>query len=521
MDPMRPMMVCTRGALSAGDPQAAISGLRVLMDGGNAVDAAVTAAAVLAVIHPQACGIGGDGFMLIGGEGMVTGINACGPAPMGAEKSLYSAEGIPEEGPRCSTVPGLVDGWAKALANHGTISLADALAPAIEFAEAGFPVHPRLIEWLQRSGETLMKGGAHDSPFMPEGEIPKLGSLIRQPDLANSLRAIAKEGRDAYYKGDIAQQLVAGIEEAGGYFTEADFSSYSCRVVDPLCVPYRDVMLYQIPPNSWGLLMLMQLRVLDGLDVSLMGHNSAQLLHWLIETQRVCFASGRSYISDPDFSDIPIKDLLSEEHARNLRDSIDPRKVSGKAVGEPRGGTSYVTVMDKFGNAVSHILSVFHPFGSGFIPKGTGILMNNRLSGFTLKEQHPNELVPGKRPAHTLSPAMAMKNGIPFISFGTPGAAAQTVTLTQIVLNVVDFKMNVQAAIEAPRWAVDRSGRRLIEDGIDSSVRAKLEAMGHEFVPPDTGPLMFGSAKVVMRNPATGILFAGADFRRYAYAVGY
>ncbi len=520
MSPMRPMIVCRRGAVSAGDPQAAAAGLRVLMEGGNAVDAAVAAAAVLTVVHPQACGIGGDGFMLIGGEGRVTGINACGPAPMAAEKSLY-AEEIPEHGPRCSTVPGVVDGWARALADYGTMSLADVLAPAIDFAEAGFPVHPRFTEWLNRSGGTLMEGGAHDSPFMPGGGILKLGTLVRQPELGDCLRAISEGGRDAYYKGEVARRLVSGICEAGGNFSEEDLASYACRVVEPLSVPYRDVTLCQVPPNSWGLLMLMQLRVLNGLDVPAMGHNSAQLLHWLIETQRVCFASGRPHIADPDFSDIPVDRLLSEEHAKELRDSIDPQSAGGTAPGEPKGGTSYVTAMDDRGHAVSHILSVFHPFGSGFIPKGTGILMNNRLSGFTLEAGHPNELAPGKRPAHTLSPAMAVKDGRPFLSFGTPGAAAQTVTLTQLVINMVDFGMDVQTAIEAPRWAVDRAGNRLVEDRMDPSVRNELEAMGHDFIPSDSSPLMFGSAKIVMRDPETGTLFAGADFRRYGYAVGY
>ncbi|MDP6482683.1 MAG: gamma-glutamyltransferase [Nitrospinota bacterium] len=519
MSTMRPMIVCRRGAVAAGDPAAAAAGVRMLSEGGNAVDAAVAAAAALTVVHPQACGIGGDGFMLIGRAGGVVGINACGPAPAAADRAMY-ADGIPAHGPRCSTVPGVVDGWARALADHGTKTLAETLAPAIDYAEAGFPVHPRFIEWLGRNGGVLTKGGVGPSPFMPEGEIPALGTLIRQPDLADCLRAVAEGGRDAYYKGTVAKKLAAGIREAGGYFSEEDLAAYSCRVVEPLSVPYRDLTFYQIPPNSWGMLMLMQLRVLDGLDVAGMGHNSARLLHHLMETQRVCFASGRPHISDPDFSDIPVDRLLSEGHAAELRAGIDPSRAGGKTAGEPKGGTSYVAAMDDRGNAVSHILSVFHPFGSGFIPKGTGILMNNRLCGFTLETGHPNALAPGKRPAHTLSPAMAVKDGMPFISFGTPGAAAQTVTLTQLALNLVDFGMDVQAAIEAPRWAIDRDGNPMLEAEIGDDVRRALETMGHVFGSAEASRLLFGSAKIVMRDPDSGAIFAGADFRRYGYAIG-
>jgi gamma-glutamyltranspeptidase/glutathione hydrolase len=239
-----------------------------------------------------------------------------------------------------------------------------------------------------------------------------------------------------------------------------------------------------------------------------------------METQRVCFASGRPHISDPDFSDIPVDRLLSEGHAAELRAGIDPSRAGGKTAGEPKGGTSYVAAMDDRGNAVSHILSVFHPFGSGFIPKGTGILMNNRLCGFTLETGHPNALAPGKRPAHTLSPAMAVKDGMPFISFGTPGAAAQTVTLTQLALNLVDFGMDVQAAIEAPRWAIDRDGNPMLEAEIGDDVRRALETMGHVFGSAEASRLLFGSAKIVMRDPDSGAIFAGADFRRYGYAIG-
>lgn len=519
MSPMRPVVVCRRGAVAAGDPLAAAAGARMLAEGGNAVDAAVAAAAVLTVVHPQACSVGGDGFTLIARGGRVVGINASGPAPAAARKEMFPG-GIPQAGPGCSTVPGVVDGWAVALSDHGTRGLAEALAPAIAYAEEGFPVHPRLVGWLGRNRATLDQGGGDSRAFLPGGKVPPVGSVIRQPELAEALRAVAEGGRDAYYLGPVAKRLVEGVRAAGGYLSQEDFAAYSCRVVEPLSVPYRGLMFYQMPPNSWGVLMLMQLRVLDGLDLAGMGHNSARALHTLMEAQRVCFAAGRPHIADPECVDVPLGELLSREKAEALRARIDPNRAGGPASGEPRGGTSCVAAMDAEGNAVSHILSVFHPFGSGFIPKGTGILMNNRLSGFTLEPGHPNELAPGKRPAHTLSPAMAAKGGGPVIALGTPGAAAQTVTLVQVAVNLVDFGMDAQAAVEAPRWTADAKGHRMLEEGIGREVRDRLADMGHKFEVAGEGVLMFGSAKVVMRDPATGTIFAGADFRRNGYAVG-
>ncbi|MFQ5912009.1 MAG: gamma-glutamyltransferase [Nitrospinota bacterium] len=519
MSRIRPLVVSRRGAVSAGDPLAAAAGARVLAEGGNAIDAAVTAAAILTVVHPQACSVGGDGFTLIATDGRIVGINASGPAPAAADRSMFP-DGIPKLGARCSTVPGVVDGWAKALSDYGTKTLGEALAPAIEFAEGGFPVHPRLIEWLGRSRANLDQGGGGNCPFLPEGRIPALGSLVRQPELAEVLRRVAEGGRDAYYRGEVAKKLVQGLRAGGGYFSEEDFAGHACRVVEPLSAPYRGMTFYQMPPNSWGLLMLMQLRVLEGPDVGGMGHNTAQTLHHLIEAQRVCFEAGRPHIADPDFADVPLGELLSEGMANQLRARIDPNRAGGPGLGEPPGGTTYVAAMDDQGNAVSHILSVFQLFGSGFIPKGTGVLMNNRLSGFTLEAGHPNELAPGKRPAHTLSPAMAAKDGKSIIAFGSPGAAAQTVTLVQIALNLVDFGMDPQSAIEAPRWTVDAKGDRRLECGIPQEVRQKLRAMGHEFEMPEEGFLLFGSVKVVLRDATTGALFAGADFRRNGYAVG-
>ncbi len=516
----RPLIMGRRGVITSGHHLATLAGAEIFKAGGNAMDAALAAAAVLAVVRPHACGIGGDVFILAAtSDGEVQAINGSGPAPQAVRRDLFP-QGVPMRGPLASTTPGCVDGWCRALEKFGTLSLTRILASAIALADEGFCVYPKLRTHIEESASFLRESPKAAEIFLPGGRVPREGEVLRQPDLARSLGAIAEGGRDAFYRGEVGRSMVNGLKALGGFMSAQDLSSCRSFEVEPLSVAYRGYDVYQMPPSSWGLLHLLQLQVLEGFDLASLGVGSPGLLHLQMEAQRVAFAEARPFIADPDHSDLPVNRLLSQEFAEGLRNRIRIDRADGAPAGGPRADTSYLATADEKGTMVSLIQSVFQVFGSGVVAGDTGIVMNDRLMGFTLEEGHANVLAPGKRPAHTLSPALICKDGLPRFALGSPGGAAQTVTATQITCNLLDFLLSPQEAVELPRWSVDEKGRLGVEETFPPETCRILAETGHEISLLPTGALLPGSAKVAAIDPHTGALTAAADGRRDGYALG-
>jgi gamma-glutamyltranspeptidase/glutathione hydrolase len=388
-------------------------------------------------------------------------------------------------------------------------------------AEEGFCVYPKLRSHIEESVTFLREFPESAQIFLPGGEVPVTGEILRQPALGRTLRAIAEDGRDAFYRGGIAKEMARGLETLGGKMSAQDLADYACREVEPLSIEYRGHTVYQMPPNSWGLLHLLQLGVLEGFDLASLGVGSPRLLHLQMEAQRLAFAEGRTCIADPDFADLPVDHLLSSEFAADLRKRIDPDRAMADPAGGSQTGTSYLATADDQGTLVSLIQSVFQVFGSGVVAGDTGVLLNDRLIGFSLEQDHPNELAPGRRPAHTLSPALICKDGRPRFAHGSPGGAAQTVTATQVTCNLLDFGLPAQEAVELPRWSLDEKGNLGLEATFSPEIRDALTAMGHNVLVLPPGALLPGSAKVAGIDHETGALLAAADGRRDGYALGW
>lgn len=511
--------------VAAGHPLATLEAVQVLRGGGNAVDAAVCAAAVLAVVKPQACGIGGDVFALLAppGSAMVYALNGSGRAPAGATRERF-LPAIPEEGIRSATVPGAVDAWAQALARFGTRPLGALLEPAIGYAEHGCPVSAHLARSIQLHAESLRRDPRAAALFFRDGQPLAEGELLVQQDLARSLRAIAADGPGAFYRGEVGQALVRYAEGQGGHLTMEDLAGHTSTWGESLSTTYRGYIVHQPPPNSWGLLLLLQLNLLEGLGLGRLAWSAPQRLHLMVEAKKLAFADGARWLGDPEFTPIPIETLLSKAYARERRRLIDRQRASlGPEPGLPPAGTdtTYLAVVDERGMAVSWIQSLFETFGAQVVAGETGMWLNNRLTGFTLEPGHPNCLAPGRRPAHTLSPAMAFRDGHLCLVFGTPSAPGQTQGLTQIFTNLVEFGMELQEAIEAPRWLHLRGSELLLEDRFPARLRAGLARRGHQVVALEPWDTRVGGAQAILVDRERGCLVGGADPRRDGYALGW
>ena len=526
--PMRPDVSGNVAAVSSDHPLATAAGAEVLKRGGNAIDAAVTMAAVLNVVRPHMNGVGGDMFMLYreAKTGKVHALNGSGGAGSKATPAFFAGKNmteIPGSGITSVSVPGAVRGWADALARFGTITFSQALQPAIGYAEQGFVVSNRLSSDI---GEALRKVSADPElgrTFLVDGAAPKPGSLLKQPDLARSLALLAARGPDAFYKGELAQKIVAFMEKEGGLLVAADLAKHRSRWQDPIETTYHGNHVLAFPPNTQGVTLLQQLNLAELAELGTMGHNSADYVHTLVEGSKLAYADRDRFVADPAFAEVPLARLLSKDYAKELRRKIAPGTATSSsdfdAARDGNGDTVYLCVIDKDGNAVSWIQSLFASFGSGRMVPGTGITLHNRGSLYSLDASHPNVLVPGKRPYHTLSPAMVLKPDRSLhMVVGTPGGDGQTQTITQVINNVMLFGMTPQQAIEAPRW---RSyGRRLgVEPGVVESVRAALTARGHTVVVQEPSA-EFGGAQAIVVLP-NGSKMVGSDFRREAYGIAW
>jgi gamma-glutamyltranspeptidase/glutathione hydrolase len=533
----RPEVRGTKGAVSAGHPLAAQAGLRVLQDGGNAVDAAVAMAAVLAVVRPHMNGVGGDAFVMIydASSGEVHALNGSGRSGAVAEPAYFTDQGlseIPQTGPLSVSVPGAVAAWVDVHERFGSLPFPGLLDPAIGFARDGFPVSTRLAADFRAQGGSLDEAGR--AQYLPGGEPPQVGSLLRNPALAATLEGIARDGKAGFYTGPVADRLGAFLAAAGGHVRAEDLAHHTSTWVEPLSVSYAGHRVLAFPPNTQGLAQIQLFEMAKHRSWIELGHNSSSYFHELIELKKLAFADRDRWVADPQHSDIPVGDLLDPAYLEGRAALVDPAAAAASVApgvggplgpGDPgaddSGDTVYLTAVDRWGNAVSWIQSLFAGFGSGLFEPETGIMLHNRGALYTLQEGHPNRVAAGKRPYHTLSPLMALRDGSLAFTLGTPGGDSQPQSLLQIVNNLLLFGMTPQAAIEAPRFRSYEGLRVAIEDRVPLAVRRELTALGHELRLVHGWTATFGGAQMILVEPTSGTLVVGSDARREAYGLAY
>ena len=524
----RSVVMAPQGAVATSQPLAAQAGLRTLLAGGNAVDAAVATAAVLNVVEPVSTGIGGDMFALIWDGRRLHSLNGSGRAPAALTLDWLHRQGlerVPTLGPLPVTVPGTVDGWCQAVARFGRLPLATVLAPAIEYAERGFPVSPLIARgWAANAPKLVQYSGQDGGGYLLAGRAPTAGEVWRQPALGRALRAIAEGGRDAFYRGPIARAVVETVQAAGGVLTEADLAAHTSTWEEPISVEYRGVRLYETPPNGQGLAALIGLSVAEGWSLGPDSFGSLTTTHHLIEAMRVGWADALAYVADPQFAPAPLDQLLSRAYGARRRAEVQAERSTPypAATFSPASDTVYLTVVDADRMAVSFINSNYMGIGSGLVVRDWGIALQNRGALFTAEPGHPNVVAPGKRPYHTIIPAMAFRDGQPWLSYGVMGGYMQPQGHLQVLTNMVDFGMDPQTALDAPRWSVDPlTGEVTLEPGL-AHLAADLARLGHTVRVTDPSQASaYGGGQVIMLDPDTGMLHAGSDPRKDGCAVGY
>ena len=557
----RPVVLSDTGMVASGHALASEAGIRILKSGGNAIDAAVAAWAVQGLTEPEMTGLGGDMFMLIylAKTGEVKFINGTGVAPMAATVDFYKNKGgLPDSGILSVSVPGAVAGAELAAKTYGTRPLSELLAPAAELADRGFPISESLAGAIRAQGNKM-------SPSAKEiwyrGTTPLgFGDRVIQKDLANTLREIGAKGSAAFYQGSIAEKFAAYMKAEGGLIDAKDLAAIKANEDTPIHVNYKGIEVYECPPNSQGFVMLQALNILEGMNVRYMRHNSAPYLHAVTESLKLAFADRNKYVADPKFTpNIPMREMLSDEYAAIRRALIDPDKaIAGEApFGNPRqpatssqqvayaspqsfdpsqvitaeenGHTTYLAVVDKDRNMVSVTSSLLSLFGSGHVAKGTGIMLNNRMAYYGLDEDDVNVLRPGKRVRQTINPALALKDGKPYMVFGTPGADTQPQAQLQFFLNVAEFGMNVQQALEqesivstsfkSSYYPHNADGKLQVPATLPRHVLDELAAMGHKLDIRNVRGV--GSVKAIIVNPKTGVLMGGVSPTRDSYVMAY
>ncbi|MEX2286025.1 MAG: gamma-glutamyltransferase [Planctomycetaceae bacterium] len=535
----RSAVIARHGVVATSHPLAAQVGLDVLKAGGNAADAAIATNAMMGLVEPMSCGIGGDIFVIYwdAKSQKLYGLNGSGRSPYALNRDVFKEKGlseIPGSGPLAWSVPGCVDGWDALRSRFGTMELAQLLQPAIEHAEQGFPVSEIIGREWANSLKKLSEWPDTAATYLPGGRAPEIGELFRNPRLAASYRAVAQHGRDGYYKGPIAQKIVAFSEANGGYFSLKDFEDHSSTWVEPVSTKYRGYDVWELPPNGQGIAALQILNILEGYDVRGMGRNSADFAHLFVEAKKLAYADRATYYADPDFGPLPVAELISKDYADRQRKRIDlKRAATDVPPGDPklaRGDTIYLSVVDKDRNCCSLIQSNFDSFGSRVVPGDVGFVIQSRGSSFNLDEHHVNRLEPHKRPFHTIIPAFVTKDGKPWFSFGVMGGDMQPQGHVQVLVNMIDFGMDVQAAGDAARVRhsgsqtpegepMDSAGGKVaVESGVDSTVIEQLTQRGHRV---ERAVGAFGGYQGIMIDHAHGTLHGGTEPRKDGAAVGY
>ncbi len=523
----RSVVHSTRGMVAASQPLAAVAGLQILQAGGNAFDASVATAAVLCVVEPMMTGLGGDMFAITyhAETGEIKGMNASGRAPELAHLDTFRALGfkrIPETGIYSVSVPGVVDGWAELLDKYGTMTFAEVLAPAIHYAEHGFPVSEMVAYYWRKSANHLLQFPKTYQNYSVDGVLPKEGTVFKQPDLAKTLKQLAEFGRDFFYQGDIADRIEECMLQRGGLLRKNDLIRHRTNWVTPISTSYRGYEVLEIPPNGQGLVVLEILNILEQFDVAAMEHNSAEYIHLFAQAKKLAYQDRDRHIADSEYTNVPVDQLLSKSYAQELADRIRRTKSNQPYAGAEIGGdTVYLTVADSQGNIASVTNSIFHLFGSGELVDGTGIVLQNRGSLFSLDPAHPNVVAPCKRPFHTIIPSMVLQNGKPVISFGVMGADMQPQGQVQVLVNMIDFGMNIQEAGEAIRIRHYNEGLYL-EYGVPQDVREQLQEMDYKILSHGHGDAFgVGGYQGIRIDPATGSYQGGSDPRKDGCAIGY
>lgn len=530
-DSRRSLILAKNGMVATSQPLAAVAGLRAMMDGGNAVDAAVTAAAVLNVVEPGSTGVGGDMFALVwdNRDKKVLAINGSGRSPAAASLTELRAAGhtrMPEFGAYSVTVPGAVHGWEAILRAKGTMPLSEALKPAIRYTEEGFPVSDIIAFQWSKDLEKLARRPSGQE-FLLDGRPPRHGEVMRLPTLGRTLRSIAEGGSEAFYKGGIASRMASFVQKQGGWLSTQDLASHVSNWEEAISTDYRGVTCWECPPNGQGIAVLEALNIAEGFDIRGMRPQSADAYHHLIESMRLAFADAFRYVADPSCARVPTAELASKPYATARRSLINPwwamKSVPYGKV--PAGGdTVYISAVDGQGNACSFIYSIFANFGAGMVVPGTGIVLHNRGSLFSLDPDHPNALAPNKRPYHTIIPAMATVDGELYLCYGVMGAFMQPQGHLQVISNMVDFGMDPQEALNALRFMVVEDGVA-VEEGASLELVRALENRGHRvrtisgYQRGIVGGL--GGGQVIQRDPETGVLRGGSEPRKDGCAVGW
>jgi gamma-glutamyltranspeptidase / glutathione hydrolase len=528
----RSKVATTLGIVATSQPLASQAGAQILQRGGNAVDAAIAANAVMALVEPHYNGIGGDLFAIYyeARTGKLYGLNAGGWAPAGLTPEFLTSKGItrmPGSGIHTVTVPGAVAGWDAMRSRFGKLPMADLLAPAIYYADAGFPVTDVIADYWAGAITKLSREPLAEETFLPNGRTPQAGEIFKNPRLAATLRLIAQKGAAGFYEGKTAEAIVAISREKGGAMTLADLKEYKAEWVEPISTTYRGWTVYELPPNTQGIAALIMLNLMERYPLATYGFQTTQTMHVMIEAKKLAYADMLRYVADPHFSNVPVAPLLSKPHAEERARLIDPRKAACSV--EPSrlpglttsngGDTIYLSVIDRDGNIVSLIQSLYSSFGSGLVAPDTGVMLHNRGALFTLESGHPNLLAGRKRPLTTLVPAF-MSRGDVKIGFGIMGGFNQAQAHAQFVSNVVDFGLDVQEALEAGRFTkISFDGCDVdVEALVPDSTRNELEQRGHEVttVPPRSG--VFGYGQAVMSN-GKGVHFAGSEPRHDGEAI--
>jgi len=525
----RSTVYAPHGMVATSQPLASVAGLNVLQLGGNAIDAAITAAAVLSVTEPHMTGIGGDMFAIVwlGGEQRLVGLNASGRAGSRMTREALVAGGFQEglqQGGMSITVPGTLAGWDLLLRTYGTRTLAATLQPAIELARDGFRVTPIIATQWAAQTQLLTRDSAAAATFLPGGRAPEAGEAFHNPDYARTLQTIATGGIATFYEGEIGHRIVDRLSELDGFITLDDLRSNAPTWVTPISAPFRGFRVWELPPNNQGVAVLEMLRILEPYDLEPMGHNSAPYLHHLIEAKKLAYADLERYVGDAEHLDTTAEHLLSEPFIAERRSRLDPDRAQARAEPGPHrtaGETVYLTTADAEGNMVSLINSNSADFGSGIVVPGTGFALQNRGAGFTLAEGKPNTAAPGKRPFHTLIPGFVTRTEgtreQAYLSFGLMGGSMQAQGQVQFLLNHLVFGMDLQEAIDAPRFRHLMGQRVALETPVGDDVRAALAAMGHVLA--DEWRSGFGGAQAIVRLPRG--YAAGSDPRKDGMAIGY
>lgn len=532
----RSEVIAQNGMACTSQPLATQVAIDILKSGGNAVDAAIAANAVLGLMEPTGNGIGGDLFAIVwdAKTQKLYGLNASGRSPYDLTIDYFRENGyekIPALGPLPVSVPGCVDGWFELHKRFGKAPMKNILAPAISYAKEGFPVSEVIAYYWQSNSRSLRKFPGFEEIFMPGGKAPAKGEIFKNPYLATTLELIAKNGRDAFYKGEIAEKIVQYVREQGGFFSMKDFEDHTSEWVDPVSTNYRGYDVWELPPNGQGIAVLQMLNILENYDIASMGFGSPEYLHLFIEAKKLAFEDRAKYYADPDFSKIPVEQLISKEYAKKRAELFNPERAARSyPAGVPElGNTIYLTTADKEGNMVSLIQSNYRGMGSGMTPGKLGFILQDRGEMFSLEDGHMNVYEPHKRPFHTIIPAFVTKNGKPFISFGVMGGAMQPQGHVQVICNIIDFGMNLQEAGDAPRVQHDGSseptdekmtdgGIVTLETGFPYETIRTLMRKGHKTGFAD-GP--YGGYQAIMWDDVNKVFYGASESRKDGQAAGF